>query len=110
MNGRVTPVSGTTRSTPPTMMNAWTPRMVVSPAASSFSKSFVVRRAVRMPAPTSSTNAASTAVAPISPSSSPMEEKMKSLCDAGTICGEPSPSPVPVMPPFASPKRAWMFW
>ena len=30
-------MSGTTRVTPPMMMNAWIPRIVVSPVASSFS-------------------------------------------------------------------------
>ena len=54
------PVSGTTLMTPPMMMNAWTPTIVVRPTASNFSNVRSVRKAVRSPAPTSSRYAIST--------------------------------------------------
>ncbi len=45
------PVSGTTLTTPPMMMNACTPTIVVRPVASSFSNVRSVRSAMRSPAP-----------------------------------------------------------
>ncbi len=60
------------------MMNAWKAISEVSPTASSEVKESLARCARRSPLPASSRNAQSTAVAPNSPSSSPMTAKMKS--------------------------------
>jgi hypothetical protein len=55
MNGRVTPVRGSTRMTPPMIRKDWTPSSAVRPVASSFSKGCSVRSATRRPQPISST-------------------------------------------------------
>ncbi len=96
--------------TPPMMMNAWTPTIVVRPTASSFSKVRSVRSAMRRPAPMISRYDIRIAVAPIRPSSSPMAAKMKSFCASGTLSGLPRPSPVPTTPPSAMPYSAWTIW
>ena len=96
--------------TPPTMMKACTPMIVVRPTASSFSNVFSVRSAVRSPAPIISRKAISTAAAPNRPSSSPIDVKMKSFCAAGTWFGLPSPRPVPESPPSDSPYSACTIW
>jgi hypothetical protein len=92
-------VRGTSRITPPMMMKLWMPRMVVSPTASSLSKWLWARMAMRSPVPTMRRKAATTAVAPNRPSSSPMAAKMKSVVAKGMRQGLPRPGPVPVMPP-----------
>ncbi len=92
------------------MMNACTPKIVVSPVASSFSNVRSERIAVRRPAPTKSTNAISTAVAPNRPSSSAMAAKMKSLWTAGILVGVPSPRPEPPRPPLPIANRPWITW
>ena len=96
--------------TPPTMMNACTPMIVVRPTASSFSNVLSVRRAVRSPAPMISRYAISTAAAPSRPSSSPIDVKMKSFCASGTVPGLPRPRPVPPMPPSDRPYSACTIW
>src|SRR5215831_7830622 len=47
--GSVIPVSGTTRRTPPTMMNVWRAKPKVRPAARSFEKPSSARSAIRIP-------------------------------------------------------------
>ena len=68
-NGSVMPVSGTTRRTPPTMMNVCRARPNVSPAARSFEKPSWAMSATRIPRATSTRKSRSTPAAPISPSS-----------------------------------------
>ena len=51
MNGNVTPVNGTTRNTPPIMMNVCIATIVVRPVANNFSKSRCARNAVRLGVP-----------------------------------------------------------
>ena len=56
-NGSVTPVSGISRVTPPTITNVCTPRMVASPAANSFENGRRAWIAIRNALPTRSMNA-----------------------------------------------------
>ena len=63
------PVSGISRSTPPTMMNVCSAKPNVSPAASSFEKPSSACSAIFMPRATNSMKTSSSAAAPISPSS-----------------------------------------
>ena len=109
-NGRVTPVSGISRTMPPMMMNACMPMRVVRPTASRPSNPLLVRRAMRRPAPMISTKAMSTAVAPSRPSSSTMAAKMKSVSTSGILVGMPRPSPAPVIPPSAMAKALCTIW
>lgn len=50
MNGSVMPVTGTSATTTPMLMNAWKHSQAVIPAASSAPNVSGARRAVRMPA------------------------------------------------------------
>ena len=109
MNGRVTPVSGSSRVTPATMMNAWNPSRVVRPVASSRSNS-LASWATRSPAPIISRKPTSTAPPPSRPSSSPMAAKIMSLSTTGILVGTPSPRPRPVSPPSAIANAACTTW
>ena len=93
MNGSVTPVSGITRITPPTITKVCTPMIVVSPAANSFENGRSAWMAMRNPLPTSSRNSMHTATVPSRPSSSPMAESTKSVDAFGIFCGLPEPEP-----------------
>ena len=68
-NGSVMPVSGTTRSTPPTMMNVCRASPNVSPAARSFEKPSWAISEIRIPRATITITIRSIPAAPISPSS-----------------------------------------
>src|SRR6266545_2445027 len=109
-NGRVTPVSGITLVMPPTMMKAWIPRIVLSPAARSLPKPSACSVAAFRPLPTSTANSRRTPVVPITPSSSPIAAKMKSVAAYGMIPGSPWPSPVPPIPPVAMANSPWASW
>ena len=102
----MTPVSGITRVTPPMITNAWTPRIVASPAANSCENGRFDWIAMRNALPTRSRKPPMTATVPISPSSSPMAEKMKSVVATGITLGLPSPRPVPVKPAGAEREQA----
>ena len=102
MNGSVTPVSGITRITPPTITKVWIPTIVVSPAANNFENGRSACTAMRSPLPTNSRNRMHTAMVPMRPDSSPMAENTKSVGALGIFCGLPSPSPVPANPPLPS--------
>ena len=55
-------------------------------------------------------NAINIEVVPISPSSSPIAEKIKSVSAAGILSGVPKPSPVPVNPPSAKANELCTIW
>ena len=65
---------------------------------------------MRRPAPMSSMNAISTAVAPNSPSSSPIAAKMKSVLTAGILSGRRGRGRCPLTPPSASANIDWTIW
>ena len=102
MKGRVTPVSGSSLVTPPTMMNAWMEMAQVRPTAAKAEQSDFARAAVARPRTQKSRKRISTADAPRSPISSPIAAKMKSLCTKGIVVERPLPMPVPTRPPSAS--------
>ena len=106
MNGSVSPVSGMSVDTPPTTTNTWMSRVNARPTATSLPKLSRMVRPTRIPRSTMMRYTISTAARPIRPSSSPMVEVMKSVFANGTWSGRPLPSPVPPMPPEASPNRA----
>lgn len=89
MNGRVTPVRGSRRVTPPTMRNAWNERDATRPTAVNALMSLLARAAVVRPRTASSMNSSSTAAPPSRPISSAMAEKMKSLLTTGMSVGMP---------------------
>ena len=101
MNGRVTPVRGSRRVTPPTMRNAWNERDATRPTAVNALMSLLARAAVVRPRTASSMNSSSTAAPPSRPISSAMAEKMKSLLTTGMSVGMPLPMPAPESPPSA---------
>ena len=76
MKGSVRPVSGMSRVTPPTMMNAWSTIMVVRPTATKELTSLFARAAVTKPRMARHRNSSSTPAAPKSPISSAMAAKM----------------------------------
>ena len=102
MKGRVTPVSGSSLVTPPTMRNAWKEIAHVRPTAAKAEQSDLARAAVASPRTQKSRNMMRTAEEPRSPISSPMAEKMKSLCTNGIVVERPLPMPTPTRPPSAS--------
>ena len=67
------------------MTKLWTPMIVVSPAANSLENGRSDCTAIRKPEPTKSRIPTITATVPMSPSSSPIAEKMKSVAALG-IC------------------------
>ena len=102
MKGSVTPVSGSSLVTPPTMRNACTVIAAVRPTAVKADTSDLARAAVVSPRTANSIKAISTPEAPSRPISSPMAEKMKSDSTTGMRRGRPLPMPVPTKPPSAS--------
>ena len=102
MKGRVTPVSGMRRVTPPTMRNAWNEMEAVRPVAENAARSLLARAAVVRPRTAKSMNKSSTPEAPRSPISSPMVAKMKSDSTTGMLSDMPRPMPMPTRPPSAS--------
>ena len=102
MKGRVMPVRGSRRVTPPTMMKAWIDIDVMRPTAVNAAMSDLARAAVAKARTASSMKAMRTAPAPSRPISSPIAEKMKSLATTGMSVGRPLPMPVPMSPPSAS--------
>src|SRR5690606_2967798 len=103
--GRVRPVSGITRVTPPTTTNTCSAITKPRPPASRVPKPSEMPTAARIARWTSSRYSSSSAKAPTIPSSSAKEEKMKSDSAWGTTSGRPSPRPAPVSPPLARPNR-----
>ena len=102
MKGRVMPVMGMRRVTPPTMMKACRLTEAVRPTAMNAARSLRARAAVSRPRTANSMNSSRTAEPPSRPISSPMAEKMKSLSTTGTRSAMPWPMPVPNRPPSAS--------
>ena len=102
MKGRVTPVSGMRRVTPPTIRNAWKEMEAVRPLAMKAVRSDFARAATVRPRTANSMNSSSTADAPSRPISSPIAEKMKSDSTTGMRVDMPRPMPTPTMPPSAS--------
>src|SRR5262249_26387357 len=84
----------------------------VGPNASRPPNASGCRAAMRRPRAATTANSASTAAAPTRPSSSPMTEKMKSVCAAGRkyIFCWPCPRPTPETPPEPKAMRAWQSW
>ena len=87
MNGVVRPVIGSSREMPPVTTKICTARVSDSPAATSFPKESVARSAVRKPRLIRMAKRISTAARPTKPSSSPIEERMKSDQATGTFWG-----------------------
>ena len=102
MKGRVTPVSGIRRVTPPTMRNAWKLMAAVRPVALKAARSLFARAAVVRPRTANSMKSRRTAAPPSRPHSSPMAEKMKSDSTTGMRSAMPRPMPWPTSPPSAS--------
>ena len=107
MKGRVRPVSGMRRVTPPTMMNACSTIMPVRPTATKLDTSDFARAAVRKPRMAKHRNSSSTPAAPRRPISSAMSAKMKSLSTTGMALNasvppaRPLPRPTPNRSPSA---------
>ena len=116
MNGSVRPVSGMTRVTPPTMMNACSTIMLVRPTATKLDTSDFARAAVKKPRMAKHRNSSSTPEAPSRPISSAMSAKMKSLSTTGMALNasvppaRPLPRPTPNRSPSAMEYSAWHSW
>ena len=82
-NGSGIPLVGSSPSTTLMLKNAWNAIIVVSPIATKAPKRSGARIAVRSPRQVMTQKQATTTVEPISPSSSAMTLKMKSLCGSG---------------------------
>jgi hypothetical protein len=78
-NGSVIPVTGSSATTTPILMKAWTQIQAVTPAARRAPNVSGAPSAMRMPWKPMATNRKMTRAAPMSPNSSPMMAKMKSL-------------------------------
>ena len=110
MKGRVTPVSGIKRVTPPTIKKAWKLIAAVRPVALKAARSDLARAAVVRPRTAKSINRMSTAPPPSRPISSPMAEKIKSDSTTGMLFAMPLPIPTPTRPPSASEKSDCTIW
>ena len=88
-NGVVSPVRGIRFVTPPTTMNTCSPITNASPHASSRPNTSRAASAVRSPRSTRIAYRSSSAIRPVSPSSSPTAEMMKSDLAYGTRSGVP---------------------
>ncbi len=97
MNGSGIPVTGSTPTTAPTLMTVSAPTHATNPSASSAPKRSTDCVAARTPSQRKAPRSASTTTAPAMPSSSPMTEKMKSVCALGRKphCACPPPRPAP---------------
>src|SRR5690606_7071551 len=82
-NGKAMPVMGSTPRTPPMLMSAWKEIQAVIPVASILPKRSGAREATAHPATARAMNRPITVMAPISPVSSPMMAKMKSVWALG---------------------------
>ena len=110
MNGSVTPVSGTTLVTPPMMMNACTPMIVVRPVASSFSNGRSATRGDAQPdADHEHVRGEDRRAAEQAELLADRREDEVGF-DRGDRVGSPRPSPAPAMPPHAKAKIAWTIW
>ena len=83
-SGSGTPVMGRTPITAPMLTTAWTTIHAVMPVAARRANRSGTRLAIRSPAKASPPYRTVTHSVPMSPSSSPMMAKMKSLVDSGT--------------------------
>ena len=112
MNGSGIPVTGSTPTTAPTLMRVSAATHATSPRASSAPKRSGDCTAARMPSQMKPTRRPSTKTAPTMPSSSPMTEKMKSVCALGRKphCACPPPRPAPTRWPDPSPISDCMTW
>ncbi len=108
--GRVRPVSGIRRVTPPTMMKACSTMMAVKPTAMNELTSLLARTAIRMPRMEKHRYSSRTPAAPSRPVSSAMAEKMKSDSTMGICEARPLPMPTPNSPPSASEKMDCTSW
>ncbi len=104
MSGSGTPSTGSTPSTTAMFTNAWPMIQIMMPPVAMRVKLSRAERMTRTNAMASTMNSASTTMAPMSPSSSPMIAKMKSLDASGSQFHFVSelPSPTPNTPPAAS--------
>ena len=102
IKGKVTPVSGKSLVTPPTMIKACITSEAVSPVAANAAISDFARAAVARPRIASTTYASKTAELPNKPISSPIAEKIKSEATTGISVARPRPIPLPTKPPSAS--------
>ena len=82
-NGSGSPFVGIRPSTTLMFTSACTATIVVSPSARSAPNASGARSAMRIPRHATTEKQTTTAVAPTSPSSSEMTEKMKSVCGSG---------------------------
>jgi hypothetical protein len=94
------PVSGTTRMTPPMMMNAWMPMIVVRPVARSFSNGRSARIAMRRPAPMHQQERDEHRGGADQTELLADRGEDEVVLASGILLGLPSPRPVPSMPPF----------
>ena len=99
MNGVVMPVSGIRPVTPPTITKTCRASTNDRPPASSLANGSRTPTAARSPRCTISAKMIRIAIRPVSPSSSPNAEMMKSLWASGVMYGWPWPSPLPRIPP-----------
>src|SRR5665647_178556 len=84
--------------------------MMVNPVAANLENSDLAAWAIRSPAPTMRRKATTTMVEPRRPISSPIPAKMKSVLTLGISHGDPSPRPVPPIPPLPIEYHAWRSW
>ena len=110
MKGRVTPVSGMSLVTPPTMVKAWKEMAAVRPAAEKAARSDLARAAVVRPRTANSMNSSSTAEPPSRPISSPIAAKIISEATTGMMSAMPLPMPTPARPPSARENSDWTIW
>jgi hypothetical protein len=110
--GRVSPVMGRRPTTPPMLTRACDTTQAVMPAATSVPKRSGACRAARTPSTAKATNRATTTRAPMSPVSSPMMAKMKSVWALGRNphFDRLAPRPTPVRRPEATPVSDWEIW
>ena len=109
MNGRGIPVTGSTSITAPMFMTAWLTIQHVMPIATSIAKRSGALRAALSPSQPRPRNRPRTKSAPTSPVSSPITEKMKSVCGLGRRphFSRLAPNPRPYRRPDPIPTRDW---
>ncbi len=105
-------MTGSRPTTAPMLMTACPTTHTVAPAAISAPNRSGARSAARVPSTPKATNSPITRKQPISPSSSPMMAKMKSVCALGRKfhLARPAPSPTPVRPPLPSAMSDCEIW
>ncbi len=106
------PVTGSTPTTAPILIKVSLANQATSPTASIPPNRWGERIAARMPNQTKEPSSTRTSAAPMKPSSSPMTEKMKSVCALGRnphwAC--PPPRPAPMKWPEPRPMRDCTTW